>query len=79
MLEATIPLLEQYRGVDAKEGGGQSYCGRSVSTRSEETVICKEVLMLSTVLRPYLGYLMRISATFEDYKRFDRRCELREH
>ena len=73
MLESTLPLLDQYRGVDAKEGGGQSCCGRSVSTRSEEVVICKEVLLLSTILRPYLGYLMRIVATFDAFKGLDRR------
>jgi hypothetical protein len=72
LLETSGKLLEKHTKQELREGGSAS-CGRSVSTRSEDLPICKEVLLLSTVVRPYLGYLMKIASTASSFRRFERR------
>jgi hypothetical protein len=48
----------------------KSVCSRSASTRSEDLALCKEVLLISGVVRPYLALLLKLALSLEGLRRW---------
>ena len=87
LLENCSSLAQKYSRLDIKEfkescnktnKNGNKTLNRSVnrssiSTRSEDLGVCKEVFLLNSICKPYLAYLMKIMSIFENYRRFEKR------
>jgi len=70
LLQTSSSMVQHYASAEEREEGcsssnPRSVCTRSASTRSEEIMICKEVFLISAVVRPYLGLLLKVGHSWE--------------
>ena len=66
LLQSSAEMSQHFAKLDEKEEGRISciikpVCSHSASTRSEELVLCKEVFLISTVVRPYIAFLLKLA------------------
>lgn len=73
LLERCPVIIEKYeanefkkdKSIDGRTGKSPNRsCNHSpmTSTRSEEIFVCKEIYLLTHMIRPYIGYLMKFFA-----------------
>jgi len=72
LLQISELKIQDYSKLEDEEGSFtsnlKSICNISASTRSEEIVICKEVFLISTIVRPYIAFLLKYSYSLDSIK-----------